>query len=338
MIGIRVDANDKIAIGHVMRCMSIASELKKQNNDVIFIVSEESAKKIIVNNGYECICLNNKYNEKNSEILQMHNIIKKYNINKLLLDSYEVTPEYMKKLKKDVKLIYIDDINKFKYPADIIVNYTYKTDMSIYEERQYTDEIFLLGSKYIPLRSEFAAQPISINKKVENIFITTGGTDNLDMITGILKKLSYRTDIDKMVVTGRFYKHLDYLNDMAVSDSSIKVYNNISNICDVMKKCDIAISAGGTTLAELCACGIPTVCFSIADNQLYGTEAYSNDGLMLYAGDVRSQKDMVIKRIIDNLELLVQDYSLRQKMACKQKMIIDGKGSCRIAGEIIKLN
>ena len=68
MIGIRVDANDKIAIGHVMRCMSIASELKKQNNDVIFIVSEESAKKIIVNNGYECICLNNKYNEKNSEI------------------------------------------------------------------------------------------------------------------------------------------------------------------------------------------------------------------------------------------------------------------------------
>ena len=337
MIGIRVDANDKIAIGHVMRCMSIASELKKQNNDVIFIVSEESAKKIIVNNGYECICLNNKYNEKNSEILQMHNIIKKYNINKLLLDSYEVTPEYMKKLKKDVKLIYIDDINKFKYPADIIVNYTYKTDMSIYEERQYTDEIFLLGSKYIPLRSEFAAQPISINKKVENIFITTGGTDNLDMITGILKKLSYRTDIDKIVVTGRFYKHLDYLNDMAVSDSSIKVYNNISNICDVMKKCDIAISAGGTTLAELCACGIPTICFSIADNQLYGTEAYSNDGLMLYAGDARVQKDVVIRRISDNLELLIKDYSFRQKIACKQKKIIDGKGSFRIAREIIKL-
>ena len=338
MIGIRADANDKIAIGHVMRCMSIASELKKQNENLIFIVSEKSAKKIIVNNGYESICLNNKYNEKDSEILQMHNIIKKYNINKLLLDSYEVTPEYMKKLKKDVKLIYIDDINKFKYPADIIINYTYKTDISLYEERQYTDEIFLLGSKYIPLRSGFAAPPILINSKVKNIFITTGGTDNLNMITGILEKLKYRTDINKIVVTGRFYKHLDYLNNMALSDSSIKVYNNISNMCDVMKKCDIAISAGGTTLAELCACGIPTVCFSIADNQLYGTEAYSNDGLMLYAGDVRSQKDMVIKRIIDNLELLVQDYSLRQKMACKQKMIIDGKGSCRIAGEIIKLN
>ena len=338
MIGIRADANDKIASGHVMRCMSIASELEKQNENVIFIVSEECAKKIILNNGYKCICLNNSYNEKNSEILQMEHIIKDYNINKLMIDSYEVTHEYMESLKKYTKIIYVDDIDKFKYPADIIINYTYKTDLSVYKERGYENQLFLLGSKYIPLRREFADLPITINKKVKNIFITTGGTDNLNMIMGILEELKYRDDITKIVVTGKFYKNVDALKRMSSSDSSIEVYNNISNICEIMKRCDVAISAGGTTLAELCACGVPTICFSIADNQLYGTRAYSEDGLMIYAGDARTQRDLVIKNIINNLDLLTEDYSLRQTMSCKQKSIIDGKGSRRIAHEIIKLD
>lgn len=39
----------------------------------------------------------------------------------------------------------------------------------------------------------------------------------------------------------------------------------------LMQKADIAISAGGFTLYELCACGTPTITYCMADNQMRKT-------------------------------------------------------------------
>ena len=38
MIYIRTDANDTIATGHVMRCLTVAEQLKVAGEDVCFIV------------------------------------------------------------------------------------------------------------------------------------------------------------------------------------------------------------------------------------------------------------------------------------------------------------
>ena len=54
-----------------------------------------------------------------------------------------------------------------------------------------------------------------------------------------------------------------------------------------MQEADLAISAGGTTLYELCAVGTPTICYSMADNQLDNVRQFEKDGLMYYAGDAR---------------------------------------------------
>ena len=62
MIGIRVDANDTIAMGHLMRCMSIARQLNKKH--VIFIVSDECAKDVLDIDEFSCICMNNDYARK----------------------------------------------------------------------------------------------------------------------------------------------------------------------------------------------------------------------------------------------------------------------------------
>ena len=41
MIGFRVDANEQIATGHLVRCISIATELIKRGIKCIFFLAEE---------------------------------------------------------------------------------------------------------------------------------------------------------------------------------------------------------------------------------------------------------------------------------------------------------
>ena len=214
--------------------------------------------------------------------------------------------------------------------------------MKLYNEWDYSNDSvkFYLGSEYVPLRIEFAENRINIKENVGSIFITTGGTDSYGMIIKLLKKMkSGKFDfIKKNIVVGKFYNDSEELDKMAKVDNTISVYQNIPNICDIMKKSDIAISAGGTTLAELCACGLPTICFAMADNQLAGITAYSSDAVMVYAGDVRENIDAVVDNIIGYIEFLCNNYNIRNKMGSNAKKIIDGKGAKRIAEIIEKIN
>ena len=41
MIGIRADANEVVATGHIMRCMTIAGQLKKLGEEVIFFLADD---------------------------------------------------------------------------------------------------------------------------------------------------------------------------------------------------------------------------------------------------------------------------------------------------------
>ncbi len=137
MIGIRTDANKKIGMGHIMRCLSIASRLKELGEDAIFFTSGDYAADFIRSKGFECFILPYEYKNKNEEIYKFIDILKDKKISKVLLDSYEVTLKYMTELNRAVKIAYIDDLNLFRYPVDLIINYTYNTDMSLYNEWHY---------------------------------------------------------------------------------------------------------------------------------------------------------------------------------------------------------
>lgn len=340
MVAVRVDANEKIAMGHVMRCLAIAKQLKAKGEEVEFWISGNYAADHIRENGFACNCLMYEYNEKEKEADALIEALKKAKVRKILLDSYEVTYEYMKRLQADFQVIYIDDLNLFHYPANIIINYTHNVSMNLYKQWKYSDETqFLLGSRYVPLRPEFSGAAIDCSKPVQRLLITTGGADDQNMILEILRHITgerYRS-IQKLVIAGKFYAHMQELQKFLRDDPTVKIYHDISNMAALMRKSNIAISAGGTTLAELSACGVPTICFAVADNQLYGTSAYAKDGIMKYAGDVRGQKKQVVNRIEQMLEELVGDASERIRLGCKAKQMIDGLGADRIADYIARL-
>ncbi len=116
---------------------------------------------------------------------------------------------------------------------------------------------------------------------------------------------------------------------------NIKVLENVENMSQIMHECDIAISAGGSTLYELAALSLPAICFKIAENQ--NSAAFWGKEAMIYAGDAAADISAVISNAKTALKELIKNPSKANELAAKAHEITDGKGAKRIAAEILAL-
>lgn len=335
MVVIRADANNIIATGHVMRCLSIADQLKKQGEEVLFILSDDSFRGVIEDRGFRTIALHNDYREKMAELPSFIPLLEKQKADYLLVDSYSVTAEYFQELAKHITIpvAYIDDMGQEDLSVDTIINYGYGAEAYHYPNATTT----LLGPKYTPLREQFDTDAIEIKKEVRRVFISAGGTDNYHVITHLLKQMEADEwrNVEKSIVVGQFYMDMDQLRKRQSDNDRIHIYQNIKEMASVMKQCDLAISAAGTTISELFACGVPTIAFSIADNQL-GVRNLAKDGLLLYAGDIRNNIENTVEQIVKVGIKLSRGLEDRKVLSERTHKLIDGKGTCRIASNIIE--
>ena len=324
---IRVDMNQTIATGHVMRCLSIAEAARDEGADAVFILADTQAEELIQSKQFRTIVLNSTWNDLEKELPDLLDLIKKENIETLLVDSYYVTETYLEALNHATSVAYIDDLNSFHYPVDTLIAYVNYWKKMKYEEN-YPDTKLLLGCSYVPLRKEFQnLPPKRIRENVENLLILTGGSDNFGISEKILDHLPLEQYKKIDVICGRYFEQFDYLKTKYSNCQSVHLHKAVENIIDYMLDADVAISAGGTTLYELCATGTPTITYSFADNQLDNVIQFADDGIMRYAGDIRYDK------VYENNRTILEAYeekSYRNKISSKMKQLIDGQGADRV--------
>lgn len=329
----RVDMNETVATGHMMRCLSIADAARAMGISSTFIIADDSAESLLKSRKYTYIVLHSMWNKMDYEIGKMVELIHKDRIEKLIIDSYYVTESYLAALTNKTETWYIDDINAFHYPVNGIICYAnywrnFKYDVS------YTDTELLLGTEYAPLRRKFTnLQPKNINEKIGHILILSGGSDEYNIIGKLLESLKGKSDTVIDAVCGRFNLRYDEITAEFQNSPQIHIHRSLPDIDKYMKGVDLAISAGGTTLYELCACGTPTISYSLADNQLDNVRKFDEDEVIKYAGDVRT--DDVAANVI---ELMKQYDSLevRKQLSVKMQKIVDGNGARRIVERIFK--
>ena len=104
-----MDANGTIALGHIMRCMSIAEELAHMEQAFIVITADEFANAMLEEKGYKSQILHTDYKRPMDELGQLKQIIEEQGIRVLLLDSYFIGQEYISNLSQEVHLVSFDD-------------------------------------------------------------------------------------------------------------------------------------------------------------------------------------------------------------------------------------
>lgn len=336
MLYIRTDMNQDIATGHVMRCLSIADAAVSLGEKVTFILADGQALELIRKRGHDAVILDTKWNEMESELKILYKLIQERNIKSLLIDSYMVTSRYLFKLSQWVNTAYMDDKNEFQYPVHTLIcyaNYWQKFNYS----QNYKGTRLLLGLQYVPLRKEFKGLKRKVIKKqLENILLMSGGSDNHHILAGFLKKIDVKKYKNIDVICGRYCMDYEQLCSRYHQDKNIHFHKAVENMEDYMLYADLAVSAGGTTLYELCACGTPAITYSVADNQLDNVLQFEKDGLMDYLGDVRSMD--IFEKAAVLLEQCDKQQGIRQSRSRRMQEIVDGNGAERIAEQLVWMN
>lgn len=333
MIFLRADGNPQIGSGHIMRCLSLADAFRGIGQDVVFITADDYLQNVIRQREYECIVLHTEYDYMKGEVPVLRSVLREFHPRCVLLDSYFATPDYMAAVRREVPLIYIDDLNSFDYPVDLVVNYTLYRDKLSYPP----DKRYLLGPQYVPLRKEFQGLPKRrAAEQVRNVLISTGGSDPEHVALECVRYLREcpPDGITYHVVLGAMNQDAAEIKRIAAGGPHIALHQNVSDMRSLMLECHAAISAGGTTLFELCACGLPTVTYVLADNQIMNAASFEEAGLMLSAGDIRKDGRFAAC-IFERLGALIQDQPLRQRMTEQMQTLVDGRGAARLAREIL---
>ena len=334
MLYIRVDMNNVIATGHMMRCLSVADAAKEMGIETTFIVADEQVLSLLERRGYPAIVLNTKWDDMESELPVLKAVIEDNNIETLLIDSYKVTEKYLSELTAIVQTVYIDDLDAFIYPVTGLICYANYWEKFGYEEK-YQDTKLFLGPAYAPLRRVYKdCGAKHMSEKVNNILLVSGGTDPY----GILDKMLQSLDKDKYksidVICGAYYTDDDVLREKYREYENVNILKAVPDIEVYIKKADLAVTAGGTTLYELCAAGTPALSYSFADNQLDNVRQFAKDEIIDYCGDVRY--DDVISKMKEFL-LQYQSSDLRKERSRKMQELIDGNGAWRIVTAISEM-
>ncbi|MCM1157837.1 MAG: UDP-2,4-diacetamido-2,4,6-trideoxy-beta-L-altropyranose hydrolase [Bacteroidales bacterium] len=335
-IYIRVDGNEIIATGHVMRCLSIAEQIRKLGAEVMFVTADEKPCPLITDRGFPVDVLDTVWNDLDGETERICHYVREHQVKLLLVDSYYVTKEYLQNLSQYTKIAYIDDLRKFLYPVQALIHYWAFADADGYR-KPYEQEgrriDFLIGGSFIPLREEFALKPFSVRPKVKKVLVTTGGTDRLDVAGNLLRAVMKNDELMKReyhIIAGCFNRNKEKLYRMAENNPNFYIHENVADMSYWMRSCDVAVSAAGTTTYELCACGIPSVCLEIADNQ-EGAVFWEEKGYMLYAGNACRDMDSCVKRCVEALLAYCKSEEMRRDKSVRMQSLVDGYGAQRIA-------
>ena len=355
---IYADGNTDIATGHLMRCLSVACALQELGGRAEFAVSDETSADLLASffpekSSFPIHVLHADYRKPETALEALTRLLSRgpalspasdgprqesfpaERFSALLIDSYFVTQDFLEALRSLVKTAYIDDLYAFDYPADLVINYDFAPPEHFYSRAGKA----LLGCGFTPLRAQFSGLTPVFRERVEDVLISTGGTDAWNAagkFASALLTTPESTSWRIHVLTGPMHTHRNELQALAVSHPQLLLHEKVTDMAGLMRACDLAVSAAGTTLYELCAAGVPSVSFTMADNQLPCSRDMERFAGIPCAGDVRSTPDL-IGRLLSLLFSLAENPQKRSALSRSMHAAIDGKGAERIARELLSL-
>lgn len=390
MVLIRADGNPAIGMGHIMRCLAIADAMEEKP---VFVTACEECRPIIEKQGYRAVVLPTDYRRMEEEPPLLEKLAAEAagaaettagaaevrataagtagsavsgKRPVFLVDSYQVTEEYFRRLKKLGAVACLEDLG-ISYPADLLINYNLYAPKLRYGEGLRT----LLGTAYVPLRREFAQTRIGqeadtdrervdreeagreaqakedcagerrVRERVGHVLITTGGGDPFFAAAGFLDAFLADGQIEGgpvfHVVSGPMNKYAGELRAGYGGNPQVRIHERVTDMRGIMEQCDVALTAAGSSVYELCSLGIPMICFYFAENQRQGAECLAEQTDIVNAGNYAENAGKTVQKALGAIRRCMEEPVYRSLLASQERRLVDGQGARRIAEELLRL-
>jgi len=358
-IAIRVDASLQIGTGHLMRCLTLANELKSYGCQVCFLSRHmpEYLKNLIAEKGYEFLLLNSLPETLEVALAELphsawlqttqradaEEVIKNLehrSIDCLIVDHYALDKQWESALRKCVdKIFVIDDLADRCHDCDFLL------DQNLYHNMhaRYSNMVLpycrlLLGPRYSLLRSTFRENRPSLKvrkRAVKRVLISFGGMD-INNNTGQALRALQHIDIKNLkvdVIIGAQHPAREQIEAECLR-KKFTCYVQTDKMADLINEADIAIGAGGVGVWERCCLGLPTITFSTASNQDRQIQDAAAEGL-IYLPSIKDVEGGIYEAICQHLPALMNNNALRHFISHRGLEIVDGQGAQRVSRIIV---
>ncbi len=254
----RADSSSTIGTGHIMRNLVLAKEFEGDNIIFATIDLEGNINHKILESGYRVEVL------KSNSIDELNGIIKKFSIDMMVVDHYEINCHNEKELKTknpNLKIMALDD-NYNRHYCDILLNHNIYADKKRYIDLVPKGCEIRCGAKYTLIRDEFKKE-----RERKRVLLAMGGADHSNINTLILKVLHKFPNVEVNVVTTTANKRLDRLKKDIKYKNWVTLHVNSTKIAKLIKNSDFAITTPSVMLHEIIFMGLPFIAIKTASNQ-----------------------------------------------------------------------
>ncbi len=348
----RTDASSKIGTGHVMRCLSLAQELKQKQCEVSFIsrLHDGNLNAYIRSQGFECIDLRRKTIDSENEyekwlgLSQLEDAEEFLKLSPLggilIVDHYGLDQTWETKLRPYFeKIVVIDDLANRKHECDLLIDQNLQPALhKKYPQLVSASAQLCLGPLYALLRPEFAVarKKMTENKVgLERVLIFFGGNDASNESLKALKACLKISSIKKIdLVLGVINFNKNELLEFSKSYPQVEIHENVKQMSVLMLKADLAFGAGGVTTWERACLGLPCITWSLAENQESLLKAMHEAKALIYLGLYQEAGEEKILKAIKSLEEHPQQLL---ELSQNAKSLVDGQGLGRVASALLNL-
>jgi len=309
-----------IGLGHLRRCLTLASELVERGARVDFaLTGDEGGVTIARQAGYDAVHLVD--DEQPAAFVRTARSV-------VVVDDYAVSEASFATLRRSTEIVaVIDDLADRSLEVDLVVNASPNAATLPY--RLTPACVRLFGPSYALLRPEFRKLPArQIRERVERVLVTLGGADPKAQTPAVVRALrTALPDATLDVVLGPLF------TARSTPDETGCVFHRApaAGLQPLMLAADLAVAGGGQTTYELAACGLPAVALCLADNQRANLTHLAAANTLVCAEDDGATLARLVER-------LAGDVAQRRKMSEAGRLLVDGLGASRVAESLMALS
>jgi UDP-2,4-diacetamido-2,4,6-trideoxy-beta-L-altropyranose hydrolase len=341
-ISFRADASPIIGSGHLMRCLALADELQLNGSTCTFhtLNCPPALKTLLSSHGHAVISIDPRACDEASDAIAVSRACAELAPDWMVVDHYRLGTKWETAVRQHANAILaIDDLADRNHNCDLLLDQNIGRTPEDYRTRIPSNCRVLTGTKFALLRRDFAST--RRQKKINvipaspaHLLVTMGGMDNENITEHVLEALknSQLPQTTKVsIVMGKDAIWRDKILVMAEKlPWPTKVLHGVTNMAALMATCDLAVTAAGTTVWELCCLGIPMVAVITAENQHRSAAALASSGAALLIDDAKSIHNSLPLEINSLLS-----FSRRSALSDCAANLVDGTGCERAVAEMM---